>query len=261
MNNGSAATRFRFFMSAAQQGAFAWRQPPRLRPDFPGFAGKKHKIACMKLIFLGPPGAGKGTQSGIVEQRLGLASISTGDMFREELGNDTELGRKAKGYMDAGELVPDEVVIDMVKVRIAKPDCAKGFILDGFPRTIPQAEALAQEIELDLVLDLRCDLDVVARRLGGRRVHKPSGRIYHLDTKPPKVPDQDDETGEPLSIRDDDQPETIANRLQVYQEQTAALVEHYTQRGSPPIAAIDGMRPIDQVAADIIAAIEERGRG
>lgn len=211
----------------------------------------------MKIIFLGPPGAGKGTQAAFLQQRLGLTHVSTGEMFREALASGTPLGLEAKRYMDAGELVPDEVVIGMVKERIGQPDCAAGCVLDGFPRTVPQAEALAREVELDLVIDLRCDLDAVARRLEGRRVHLPSGRVYHVDSKPPRVDGKDDETGEPLSVRDDDQPATVARRLRVYEEQTAALLGHYQRAARPPVAAVDGMQEVAAVTAAIVAAIEE----
>ncbi|MBF2735461.1 MAG: adenylate kinase [Betaproteobacteria bacterium AqS2] len=211
----------------------------------------------MRIIFLGPPGAGKGTQAGLLQERQGLTHVSTGEMFREALANGSPLGAEAKRYMDAGELVPDKVVIGMVKERLGQPDCAAGCVLDGFPRTVPQAEALAREVEIDLVIDLRCDLAAVASRLEGRRVHLPSGRIYHVDSKPPRVEGQDDETGEALIVREDDRPETVARRLKVYEEQTAALLGHYQSAGTPPVASIDGMHEVETVSAAIVAAIEE----
>lgn len=209
-----------------------------------------------RMILLGPPGSGKGTQAARISERLGISAISTGDMFREAIRDGTELGLEAKGYMDKGELVPDGVVIGMVKERIAKDDCAGGFLLDGFPRTIPQAEALDREVEMDVVLEIRCDRDTIVRRLTGRRVHPASGRVYHVDHNPPKSEGLDDETGEELIQRDDDKPETVENRLDVYEAQTAALVGHYRDHEGTRLVSVDGDRGIDEVTAEILSELQ-----
>ena len=185
----------------------------------------------MKLIFLGPPGAGKGTIATRLAEDEGIPHISTGDIFRENIRNQTKLGKKVKAILDSGDLVPDELTVELVKDRVAQPDAADGFILDGFPRTVPQADALAGFAPVDKVLNFVLEEQEIVRRLSGRRVHKPSGRTYHVLFAPPKVEGKDDETGEDLIIRDDDQPEAIKNRLAVYEKQTAPLIEYYNSRG------------------------------
>ena len=183
----------------------------------------------MRLILLGGPGAGKGTQAAFIVERYGIPQISTGDMLRAAVKAGTELGRKAKSIMDAGHLVPDELIIDLVKERIENPDCAQGFLFDGFPRTIPQADALTQAaVDIDCVIEIAVDDAEIVRRMSGRRVHLSSGRTYHVTFNPPEVEGKDDVTGEDLVQREDDQEQTVRNRLRVYHEQTAPLIEYYS---------------------------------
>ena len=190
----------------------------------------------MYLILLGPPGAGKGTQAEILEKQLGLPHVASGDLFRENLRNETELGRLAKTYMDRGELVPDDVTIAMVKDRLERPDCAAGAILDGFPRTIAQAEALDRMLadmgrRLDGVISFEVDEEEVVRRLSGRRICRQCQTPYHVEFDPPSRDGVCDRCGGELYQRDDDRPETVRNRLRVYFEQTAPLVEYYRKAG------------------------------
>ncbi|MFP4115531.1 MAG: adenylate kinase [Spirochaetota bacterium] len=185
----------------------------------------------MNLVFLGPPGAGKGTMASRLAEDMGIPHISTGDMFRAAMNKGTELGLKAKAIMEAGDLVPDELTIAMVKERLSESDAQKGYILDGFPRTIPQANALDEFASIDKAIRFDLDEEQLVRRLSGRRVHKPSGRTYHVDFNPPKEPGKDDVTGEPLIQRDDDKEDAIRNRLKVYKDQTAPLVEFYEKKG------------------------------
>jgi len=185
----------------------------------------------MKMVFLGPPGAGKGTMAVRAKDYYGIPHISTGDLFRYHIKNGTPLGKKVKEILASGGLVPDEVTIEMVRHRLAEPDCAKGFILDGFPRTIPQADALAEMTDLDAVIDFRIPTEEVVKRLSGRRVCPSTGRIYHIVFDPPKVEGKDDETGEDLIQRPDDTEEAIVHRLEVYAEQTEPLVNYYTKKG------------------------------
>lgn len=186
----------------------------------------------MKLIFLGAPGAGKGTQAAIVSERLGIPTISTGDMFRTAMKEGTPVGLRAKAFIEAGQLVPDEVVIDMVSERVAREDCAGGYILDGVPRTIAQAMALEDAgIRFDHVLAIDTPDEVVMARLAGRRVCKDCGATYHMTNRPPRVEGVCDKCGGPVILRKDDAPETIANRLAVYHKETEPLVEFYTGRG------------------------------
>ena len=204
----------------------------------------------MNLVFLGPPGAGKGTMASRLAEDLKIPHISTGDMFREAMAKGTELGNRAKAIMEAGDLVPDELTIEMVKHRLAEPDAQNGYILDGFPRTIPQAEALDEFASIDRAIRFELDEEQLVRRLSGRRVHKASGRTYHVEFSPPKEPGKDDVTGEPLVQRDDDKEEAIRNRLAVYDRQTAPLVSYYREKGilttvdaSPaPDAVYDALR-------------------
>lgn len=194
----------------------------------------------MKIILLGPPGAGKGTQAGLLAERLGLEHISTGDLLREEVRKRTELGRKAKGYMDRGELVPDDLIIEMLKGRLNG-----NFILDGFPRNLRQAEALCEITAVDRVLDLELTEDEVVRRLSARRVCERCGRNYNLRTNPPKIAGVCDACGGRLIQREDDKPEVIRRRFRVYEEETAPVKEFYRRLGV--LAEVDGARPIAEV--------------
>ena len=185
----------------------------------------------MKAVFLGPPGAGKGTVAAKAKEYFNVPHISTGDLFRNNIKNETELGKQVKSILASGGLVPDSVTIAMVKERIAEPDCKNGFILDGFPRTIPQADALAEMTELDHVLNLVISNEEVVERLSGRRMCPSTGRIYHILFNPPKVAGKDDETGEDLIQRDDDKEEAIKHRLEVYNAQTEPLIKYYADKG------------------------------
>ena len=185
----------------------------------------------MKMVFLGPPGAGKGTIAALAKDYFNIPHISTGDLFRSNIKNETELGLKVKSILASGGLVPDSVTIEMVRNRIAEPDCEKGFILDGFPRTIPQADALAEMTGLDAVVNFDISKKEVVKRLSGRRMCPSTGRIYHIVFNPPKVENKDDETGEDLIQRPDDKEEAIVNRLEVYTAQTEPLIEYYRGKG------------------------------
>ena len=207
----------------------------------------------MNLVFLGPPGAGKGTMASRLAVEMKIPHISTGDMFRAAMAKGTELGMKAKAIMEAGDLVPDELTIAMVKERLAEPDAGNGYILDGFPRTIPQAEALDGFATIDRAVRFDLDEDQLVRRLSGRRVHKASGRIYHVEFSPPKEPGKDDVTGEPLIQRDDDKEEAIRNRLKVYSDQTAPLVSYYQKKGC--LTTVDATPAPDDVYASLKQAL------
>ena len=188
----------------------------------------------MRIMLLGPPGGGKGTQAKYIENNWTIPQISTGDMLRENVKNGTPLGLEAKNYMEKGELVPDQVILNMMESRLQNDDCKSGYILDGFPRTIPQAEGLTGLLnninqELDIVILLNLDDDIIVKRMSGRRIHPASGRVYHVEYNPPKVDNKDDETGEDLIIRPDDQEQTVRNRLKVYQDQTSPLIEYYSK--------------------------------
>ena len=183
----------------------------------------------MNLIILGPPGAGKGTQAAFISSEKNIPHISTGDMLREAIKNGTELGLQAKAVMDAGNLVSDELIIELVKERISQDDCKNGFLFDGFPRTIPQAEALQENhVDINGVIELVVADEEIIKRMSGRRIHLASGRTYHIDFNPPKKSGVDDETGEELIIRKDDEPETVKDRLKVYWTQTQPLIEYYS---------------------------------
>ena len=181
----------------------------------------------MNLVFLGPPGAGKGTIAAVAKNALGVPHISTGDLFRENIKNETELGKEVKAILASGGLVPDSVTIKMVEERLKRSDCADGYILDGFPRTIPQAEALSKMSKVDGVVNFVLSEEEIIKRLSGRRMCKSTGRTYHILFNPPKVEGKDDETGEDLIQRDDDKPEAIKHRLEVYNESTAPLIDFY----------------------------------
>jgi len=216
----------------------------------------------MRLILLGAPGAGKGTQAAFICQRYGIPQVSTGDMLRAAVKAGTPLGLEAKKVMDAGGLVSDDIIIGLVKERIAQADCAQGFLFDGFPRTIPQAEAMKLAgVPLDVVLEIDVPDSAIIERMSGRRVHVASGRTYHVVFNPPKVAGQDDVTGEPLIQRDDDQEATVRKRLEVYQSQTRPLVDYYSawaatgDARAPRYAKISGLGSVDDITARALAAL------
>jgi len=217
----------------------------------------------MRLILLGAPGAGKGTQAAFICQKYGIPQISTGDMLRAAVKAGTPLGLAAKKVMDSGALVSDDIIIGLVKERIEQPDCAKGFLFDGFPRTIPQADAMkAAGVKLDFVLEIDVPFEAIIERMGGRRSHTTSGRTYHVKFNPPKVPGVDDVTGEPLIQRDDDKEETVKKRLEVYAAQTRPLVDYYASwaktdpAGAPKYRAISGMGSVEDITARALQALE-----
>ena len=206
----------------------------------------------MNIIFLGPPGAGKGTQAQIVDQRLGIPQVSTGDMLRAAIAAGTEMGRKAKEYMDQGQLVPDEVVIGIVKDRLADPDCQKGYILDGFPRTVEQAKALSTFAKIDVAINLDVPDDVLVKRLSGRRVCPLCGAPYHVDRLNGETVCRAD--GTPLIQRDDDKAETVLNRLAVYHQKTAPLIDHYREAGL--LKNIGGGLSLEEISEEIFRTLE-----
>lgn len=207
----------------------------------------------MKLVFLGPPGARKGTIAAKAKDVYSIPHISTGDLFRDNIKRETELGKKVKAILAAGDLVPDEVTIAMVKDRLASDDASNGFILDGFPRTIAQADALETISSLDKVVNFVLDKEDIIRRLSGRRVCKSTGRTYHILYNPPKVEGIDDETGEPLIQRDDDKEEAIRNRLEVYEASTAPLISYYREKGL--LVDIDASASPDEVLKSMVDAL------
>jgi len=220
----------------------------------------------MKLILLGPPGAGKGTQAQAICERYGIPQISTGDMLRAAVVAGSPLGRQAKAAMDAGGLVADEIIIGLVQERILVPDCANGFLLDGFPRTVAQAEALINAgVDIDAVVEIVVPDGEIVQRLAGRRSHPGSGRVYHVVFNPPKVAGRDDVTGEPLVQRDDDREETIRRRLATYHAQTAVLASFYgalAERGvpgAPTLVTVDGTQSIDAVRRSILDELAKLG--
>lgn len=217
----------------------------------------------MRLILMGCPGAGKGTQAAFITKRFGVPQISTGDMLRAAVQSDSDVGRAAKKIMDSGAYVSDDIILELVKERIAQPDCANGFLFDGFPRTIPQVEALRQMgVRLDCVIEIVVDDEEVVRRLTGRRVHLVSGRTYHVDYHPPKISDKDDLTGEELIQRDDDKEETVRKRLEIYHQQTRPLMNYFAQWAatSDPMAPrceqILGRLPVHEVKEKIFEILE-----
>ena len=216
----------------------------------------------MKLILLGAPGAGKGTQAAFICQKYGIPQISTGDMLRAAVKAGTPLGLQAKAVMDVGQLVSDELIINLVKDRITQEDCAKGFLFDGFPRTIPQADAMkAAGVNLDYVLEIDVPFDAIIERMSGRRSHPASGRTYHVKFNPPKVEGKDDITGEDLVQREDDKEETVKKRLDVYSSQTRPLVDYYGNWAkqdaatAPKYRAISGMGTVEEITQRAIAAL------
>lgn len=206
----------------------------------------------MRIILLGAPGAGKGTQAQFLMGKYGIPQISTGDMLRAAIKAGTELGLAAKKVMDEGKLVSDDIIIGLVKERIAQEDCANGFLLDGFPRTIPQADAMKEAgVSVEHVIEFDVADEVIVERMGGRRVHPASGRVYHVVYNPPKVADKDDETGEDLVIRPDDQEDTVRKRLGIYHDQTKPLVDYYqaeAETGACAYHKIDGTQPVSDVS-------------
>lgn len=208
----------------------------------------------MRLILLGPPGAGKGTQAAFIKERFGIPQISTGDMLRSAVKAGTPLGLAAKKVMDSGALVSDDIIIALVKDRLKEPDTVNGYLFDGFPRTIPQAEAMKQSgVAIDYVLEIAVPDSDIIERMSGRRIHVASGRTYHEKFNPPKVPGRDDVTGEPLIQRDDDREDTVRKRLAVYHAQTSALIDYYSQwaalgdPGAPRYRRISGVGPVDDI--------------
>ncbi|KAA0915343.1 adenylate kinase [Psychrobacter sp. ANT_WB68] len=216
----------------------------------------------MRIILLGPPGAGKGTQAQFISKEYDIPQISTGDMLRAAIKEGSELGKQAKDVMNAGGLVSDDLIINLVQERIAKPDCVNGCILDGFPRTIPQAQALADaNVTIDHVIEISVPDDEIVKRLSGRRQHAGSGRVYHIDHNPPKQEGIDDVTGEPLIQREDDKESTIRDRLATYHEQTSTLVGFYQDKAkeggdAPKYDKFDGTQGIDDVKQQILSALK-----
>lgn len=213
----------------------------------------------MRIILLGAPGAGKGTQAQFLMNKFGIPQISTGDMLRSAIKAGTDMGLAAKKVMDAGQLVSDDIIIGLVKERIVQEDCKNGFLLDGFPRTIPQADAMKDAgVSIDYVLEFDVPDDVIVERMGGRRVHPASGRVYHVVYNPPKNEGKDDETGDDLVIRPDDKEETVRDRLAVYHEQTKPLVDYYSaaaEQGQCAYHKFDGTQEVSKVSAQVQALL------
>jgi adenylate kinase len=217
----------------------------------------------MRLILLGGPGAGKGTQANFIKDKYQIPQISTGDMLRAAIKAGSDLGKKAKGFMDSGGLVPDEVIIGLVKERIKEADCQKGFLFDGFPRTIPQADAMKDAgVALDGVVDINVPDAEIVKRMSGRRVHLASGRTYHITFNPPKEDGKDDVTGEALIQRDDDQEETVRKRLDVYHAQTEPLIDYYKnwessgESAAPKYIRIEGVGKVEEIRDQIYSALD-----
>jgi adenylate kinase len=223
----------------------------------------KQEGGHMRLILLGGPGAGKGTQANYIKEKYQIPQISTGDMLRAAVKAGTDLGKKAKEYMDSGGLVPDEVIIGLVKERIKEADCAKGFLFDGFPRTIPQADAMKEAgVAIDAVVEIDVPDEEIVKRMSGRRAHLASGRTYHIIYNPPKVEGKDDVTGEPLVQRDDDKEEVVRKRLDVYHAQTEPLVKYYKdwaasgEAGAPKHVYIEGVGKVDQIRDKVFDSLD-----
>lgn len=214
----------------------------------------------MRIILLGAPGAGKGTQAGFITKKFGIPQIATGDMLRAAVKAESPLGLKVKNVMETGGLVSDDIIIDLIKERIVADDCANGFLFDGFPRTIPQAEALREAgVEIDHVIEIAVEDEKIVERIAGRRMHPATGRTYHVEHNPPKVAGKDDETGEDLIQRDDDKEETVRHRLSVYHSQTKPLIKFYQDlaaaNGTPKYSAIAGVGSVEQITAKVLAAL------
>ncbi len=214
----------------------------------------------MRVILLGAPGAGKGTQAGFITKKFAIPQISTGDMLRAAVKAESPLGLKVKNVMATGGLVSDDIIIDLIKERIQADDCANGFLFDGFPRTIPQAEALREAgVEIDHVIEIAVEDEEIVSRIAGRRMHPASGRTYNVEHNPPKVAGKDDETGEDLIQREDDKEETVRHRLSVYHSQTKPLVAFYQDlaavNGTPKYSAIAGVGSVEQITAKVMAAL------
>ena len=214
----------------------------------------------MRVILLGAPGAGKGTQAQFITEKFGIPQISTGDMLRAAVKAGTELGLQAKGIMDSGGLVSDDIIIGLVKERIGEPDCASGFLFDGFPRTIPQAEAMVEAgVVIDHVVEIAVEDDEIVARLSGRRVHPGSGRVYHLQHNPPQQDGVDDETGEPLVQRDDDLEETVRKRLEIYHAQTSPLIDFYQNMAgedAPSYHRIEGLGSVEEIKQRVFDSLD-----
>lgn len=217
----------------------------------------------MRIILLGAPGAGKGTQAQFIKEKYNIPQISTGDMLRAAVKAGTELGLQAKQKMDAGELVSDDIIIGIVKERVKEADCANGYLLDGFPRTIPQADAMRENnIDVDYVVEIDVDHEEIVKRLSGRRVHPASGRVYHVTYNPPKEAGKDDVTGEPLIQRDDDKEDTIRRRLAVYVEQTKPLIEYYSDwaekdaEAAPEYVRVEGVGSVEDIRDAIFTGLK-----
>ncbi len=223
---------------------------------------KKEEELDMKIILLGPPGAGKGTQANVITRQFNIPQISTGDMLRAAVSAGTELGKQAKQIMDEGGLVSDDIILGLVKQRITEDDCKNGYLFDGFPRTIAQAEGmLSASIEVEYVVEIQVDDEAIIRRMSGRRVHLDSGRTYHVEFNPPKQEGIDDVTGEPLIQRDDDKEDTVRKRLTVYHEQTSPLIDFYTTMSNKDDAnlnyiSVDGMQDVSEVSAAILSRLK-----
>jgi adenylate kinase len=214
----------------------------------------------MRLILLGCPGAGKGTQAKFLTEKYHIPQISTGDILRHAIREGSALGKKVKAIIEEGQLVPDEIVIELVKERIQQPDAKNGFLLDGFPRTVQQAEALQELTSIDYVIDIDVPEEEVVKRLSGRRVHPASGRTYHLLYQPPKQVDRDDMTGEPLIQRPDDSEETVRKRLHVYQTQTSPLKDYYQKKShepAPQYVKVDGIGSVDEIKTRLFTALDK----
>jgi adenylate kinase len=221
----------------------------------------------MRIILLGPPGAGKGTQAAAICERYGIPQISTGDMLRAAVSAGTELGQQAKSIMDKGELVSDDIIIGLVQERIGEPDCENGFLLDGFPRTIAQADALREAgIDIDAVVEIEVADEQIIRRMSGRRVHPASGRVYHVEFNPPEVAGEDDETGQPLVQREDDREDVVRQRLETYHEQTEPLVGYYRKwhesgdDRAPRYVHVDGTGEVEEVRERLFEALDPLAR-
>ena len=211
----------------------------------------------MKLVFIGPPGVGKGTYASAISKIYGVPHISTGDIFREEIKKGTDLGKRIRSFVEKGELVPDEIVIETIRKRLSQDDCKKGFILDGFPRTLEQAKALDEIVVLDLVLEFVAPDDVIIKRISGRRICSKCGAIYHVVFNPPKVSGVCDECGAPVIQRDDDKPEVVRHRLKIYKKRFAPIIDYYMKKGI--LVKVDARELADKVVPKIVEVLKKYG--